>query len=118
MVAFEHDVLLQNCVLYLVLLYQDILSDGLDRVKLLVCLELGKEHLSEGAPSDDHQKVEIFECNSWLVIFVSYKLRVSQFVYLFLSASSLIFLDVILQVLEVVSQVIQLNQGLVHDVCI
>ena len=118
MVAFEHDVLLQNCILYLVLLYQDIFSDGLYRVQFLIGLELGKENLSEGASSDDHQKVEIFECNSWLVIFISYKLRVSQFVHLFHCASSLIFLDVFFQVLEVVSQVIQLNKGLIHDISI
>ena len=76
-VALKHNVFLKNGVLYLVLLNQDILSDGLHSIEFIVGFELSQEDLAKGAPSDDHQEIEIFECNSRLVIFVSYKLRVS-----------------------------------------
>jgi len=114
MIALEHDILLQNGVLYLVLLNQDILSDGLHGIKFLVCLELGQEHLSEGASSDDHQEVEVFKRHRWLVIFVPHELCISQLIDLLDSAPSFVLLDVLIQVLEILSQIVKLNERLVQ----
>ena len=57
--ALEHDVFLKLCVLYLVVLNQNVFSDHLDRVKLLVLLELREEDLAEGSLSqhDDHFEI-------------------------------------------------------------
>ena len=55
----EQDIFLQLRVLHLVILNQHILSNGLDRVQLPRFLQLGQEHLAEGAPAQQHFQLEI-----------------------------------------------------------
>ena len=53
-VAGEQDILLQLCVINLVEFQQDILSNTLNGVKLVVFIELCKVHFPKGSPSEDH----------------------------------------------------------------
>ena len=86
-VALEHDVLLQNRVLHLVVLDQDVLPNGLDCKELLSRLELSKEHLSKGSSSDNHEEVEILKGDYFITasLFLLHEESPSQFFFLLVS---------------------------------
>ena len=60
MITLKHDIFLSHGTLYLISFNEHILSNRFDCIKLPVMFKLGQEHLAEGAPADDHEKLEIF----------------------------------------------------------
>ena len=115
MVTFKHDILLKDSVLHLVLLNEYIFSNRLDRVQLLVGLQLSQKHFTERTSSDDHQEVEVLKSDSRLVVFIPHKLSGSKLLHLLDCAPSFAFI-VGFQVLEVLDQIIKLYKGLVEKV--
>ena len=111
MVAFKHDILLENSVLYLVLLYQDVFPNRLNSVELLGGFQLRQEDFPERASSNHHQEVEIFKRNRWLVVLVSHELCRSQLLNLFHSWPSFVLFAAI-QMLEVFCQIVEIYKGL------
>lgn len=63
MVALEHDVLFEDCAVNLILLNQNVLSDTLYSIQSLIALHLSKEHLTKGSSANDHEELEVLECN-------------------------------------------------------
>ena len=69
MVATEQDIFLQFGVLHLLEIQEYILTNGLDRVQLVVSTwQLSKEHLSEGTSSKHQFKDEILQLHISIVL--------------------------------------------------
>ena len=66
-VAAEQYVLLQLGVVHLIILEEHILSDGLDRVKYLILLQLSEVHLAEGTPTKDDHELEVLKLDILLL---------------------------------------------------
>ena len=61
MIAREQDILLQFSVVDLVILKQDILSNGFNSIEDFVLLELSKIYLAESTSAKDDFQFEIFK---------------------------------------------------------
>ena len=81
MIALEHNVLLEDGVVDLIVLNQDVLSDALASVQRFGLLVLAQEHFAEGATTDHHEEVEVLKTYRLLIFLVllSDKLCAPQF---------------------------------------
>jgi len=62
-IALEHDVLFEDGAINLILLDQNVLSNALYSVQSLVTFHLSKEHLTKSSSTNDHEELEVLECN-------------------------------------------------------
>ena len=107
MLTTEQNVLLKFSVLHLVVLDQNVLTNGFDSVQLLVVLgQLSEEDLAEGTSAEEHQQLKIFVFDNVLVLSEPNQNRSAHFVNVIFSNRCLGELTyLVFQVLEI-SQIV------------